>query len=116
MSWLWILAGIIVAAALIIFTRVSISTLTGGSISEKIASAEFVVFGSDSCPYCRQAKEIVKSLGGRAKYYDLDVIRRDKTASMDLNKASRNYKYIPVIFHKGKFLVGGLGEFRSLSK
>ena len=63
----------------------------------------FIVFGRDSCPYCKKAVELVKEKGYPVAYMDLNEYPNLKDPS---------WKTIPQIFFRGKH-VGGFKNLKT---
>jgi len=61
------------------------------------ATDVFVIFGRDTCPYCKKAVDLAKSKGYPVAYMDLDE---------HPNMKDTDWKTIPQIFFKGNH-VGG---------
>ncbi len=70
-------------------------------------SDEWTIYGTDYCGYCTKAKQHLDSLGLPYVYHTLTPGHRE-----NLKTITKNYKYVPMIFNRGKFI----GGFTSLRK
>lgn len=72
---------------------------------------EWTIIGSKGCPYCINAIELAKKKKLDYEFFELSKLNNSEKKSM--YEEINNYKYIPIIFHKKKF-IGGLSEFEKL--
>lgn len=79
-----------------------------------ISSNPIVIFGSSQCIFCERALSLVKM----RKHFYVDIVKYAHDNDMTVNdimtilsKKTDNYKYIPIVFIKGKF-IGGYTELK----
>ena len=68
-----------------------------------------VVFGNNTCPYCRKTKNLLKKKKKKFIYRTFSSIDGSVKSILDdfLNIITNDYKYVPVIFHNGIFIEDG---------
>ena len=84
----------------------------GGETSPEILVTgphQIEIYGSNSCKYCTDAKELCVSKGLNFVYRNID---EDEAAFDELHKRIGTWKTVPRIFVDG-FLVGGFDEFKA---
>ena len=101
----------------------TIFLMTEKEILKKIRANKYVVFYKKGCPYCKEAFEILNSLGKKYAKYDVDDIRGGKQTLLEVNrrninlfnKPNKNNKIIqstfPMIFRDG-LILGGTSELK----
>ncbi|GAA5913657.1 glutaredoxin [Sporobolomyces salmoneus] len=84
------------------------------TVDQKISAGHVVVFSKSYCPYCRNAKNLLQSLGVDAEIYELD--------NMDEGSDWQNYlaektgqRTVPNIFIDGQH-VGGSSDLEAKHK
>ena len=73
--------------------------------------SEILIYTADYCPYCKAAKEFLKSKG--ATYQEIDVTH-DQEKRLDIAKRS-GQKTVPQIFINGKS-IGGFSDLKALDE
>jgi glutaredoxin len=74
----------------------------------------FVVFGRESCPYCRQARELLVSHGISAPFYDLTNAKNEAYYMQNFKSfVPATHTTVPIVFFD-KCFVGGLAELRKM--
>lgn len=78
---------------------------------------DFVVFGSDTCPYCLKAYSLLESNNIQYKYIDINgqiLSKQDIFKDLYLNRLiPSSVKTIPIIFYKGRY-IGGYTDLRKM--
>ena len=66
------------------------------------------IYGRDTCPFCRRAKELAATLDPSYEYHDVE---QDPAAQAKREEyaAQYNHRTVPVVFVDGEF-VGGYSE------
>jgi glutaredoxin len=87
-------------------------------ILAKITEAEpdtYIIFYKETCPYCRNALQILRESGVHYKGYNINKIGQTQLL-LDLFNQNKNklgfdpaHRTIPLIFYNGKF-IGGRDE------
>ena len=80
----------------------------------------FLVFGIESCKYCKNSIQILTEKNLPFKYYSLDkyydfflnILERITNLDIELN-IDPNHKTFPIIFYNGKY-VGGSDKLKKL--
>lgn len=65
---------------------------------------EVIIYGTDTCPFCNQARE---AYGDRAVYINVD---KDSAKLAEMLKLSGGRREVPVIVEDGRVTVGFQGE------
>ena len=80
-----------------------------------------VIYGCNSCQFCLDSKDYLDNIDKKYKYYDIDEIVKNKLVKNrkeileKLKDKIGDYRYIPIIFIKGKF-IGGYEELKKKIK
>ncbi|GAA5844957.1 hypothetical protein JCM3766R1_000345 [Sporobolomyces carnicolor] len=84
------------------------------TVDQKISNAHVVVFSKSYCPYCRNAKQLLKSLDVDAEIYELDQM--DEGADWQNYLADKTgQRTVPNIFIGGQH-VGGSSDLEAKNK
>ena len=75
---------------------------------------DFVIFGSDYCIWCANAKELAKTKNVSFVYYDIESLPTGYFGYVK-KRMSKTHSTIPIIFYKGKF-VGGFDAMNKIVK
>lgn len=73
-----------------------------------------VVFSKSYCPYCKQTKQTLESLGAEYTAYELDIMA-DGSAMQDALEAITNQRSVPNTFINQKH-IGGNSDLQALLK
>ncbi|TNY23530.1 thioredoxin-like protein [Rhodotorula diobovata] len=85
------------------------------SVEAKIAQGKrTVVFSKTYCPYCRQAKNLLKEVGEDFDVYELDTMDEGDDWQAYLGQKT-GQRTVPSIFIGGKF-VGGCSDLQAKHK
>ena len=78
----------------------------------KSKNFEYTIYSLDGCPYCEDAKQLLKN--NNIKYKEIKVNNKNKdTIYKKIDSKTNNYRYFPIIFKKNKF-IGGFKELSNL--
>lgn len=74
----------------------------------------FVVFGRESCPYCRQARDLLVSHNISAPFYDLTIANNEAYYKQNFKSfVPATHNTVPIVFFD-KCFVGGLAELKKM--
>ena len=74
---------------------------------------KYMIYGINSCPYCRRAKDALKNsrYAKKSMYLDITPYKEYVLQHFRANGLiPGDYRMVPVVFRKGKF-IGGCTEF-----
>tara|TARA_Y100000389_G_scaffold28502_1_gene24396 strand:+ start:2262 stop:2543 length:282 start_codon:yes stop_codon:yes gene_type:complete len=77
----------------------------------KIKNSEWFIVTRNGCGYCSEAKKLLKHEGKKPRTKLLNDKNKDKIWKVTDKITRQEYRYFPVIFHKGRFL-GGYTELK----
>ena len=78
------------------------------SKSRKINKAKYIIYSKEGCPYCRDAKELLKSKNIPFKEIKVTDSNIEKIYKKIDNK-TKKYRYFPIIF-KNNIFIGGFSD------
>eukprot|EP00002_Diphylleia_rotans_P021591 TRINITY_DN419_c1_g4_i1.p1 TRINITY_DN419_c1_g4~~TRINITY_DN419_c1_g4_i1.p1 ORF type:complete len:142 (+),score=32.19 TRINITY_DN419_c1_g4_i1:21-446(+) len=77
------------------------------SLQSEIASHPVVVYSKTFCPYCDQAKDLIRGLGVNAHIVELDKISNGSAVQTTLTSSITNgHRTVPMVFVGGEFIGG----------
>jgi len=82
-----------------------------------IKNREWVIIGTETCPYCLNAKNLLEKNNIKFTFLNLHELAEifqmtEKDIIAELNKYTKNYKFIPMIFYNSKF-IGGFDQLKT---
>lgn len=67
----------------------------------------FIIFGIDTCPYCRHAKSIIQSGQANGEYHDVTSVREQVVGVLKARcHVPQKYRTVPIVFKNGQFIGG----------
>lgn len=88
----------------------------------KVPGDTYVIFFVDGCPYCDNARKLLRKSGVSYKGYDISQIDGGMKKLLEVLNKNRNllnfdpkHQTKPIIFYNGKF-VGGFSELSKIIK
>ena len=81
------------------------------SLKNKKITYDYKIYTKEGCPYCVLLKELLTSR--RIKFKNIPITSSNREM---LLKKTNNYKYIPIVFHKNKFIGGYDNVVKILNK
>ena len=78
------------------------------SKSRKINKCKYIIYSKEGCPYCRDAKELLKSKNIPFKEIKVTDSNIEKIYKKIDNK-TKKYRYFPIIF-KNNIFIGGFSD------
>ena len=72
---------------------------------------DYEIYTKEGCPYCVLIKELLTSR--RIKFKNIPITLSNRNM---LLKKTNNYRYIPIVFYKNKFIGGYDDVFKKLNK
>lgn len=90
----------------------STSDLSTEHLPEPSKETKWVVFGTDTCPYCVKAKKLLKDKYKPNQYEFIDIDSYSNSRNT-LRSRTNGYRTIPVIYNYGEF-IGGYTEMKKI--
>ena len=85
-----------------------------GSVRRKspINEPEYIIYSKEGCPYCNNAKNLLKS--NKKSFKEIKITDKNiQKIYTEIDKKTKCYRYFPIIFKKNKF-IGGFEELKNI--